>query len=157
MPEQERETGVGLERLTARRDFLAVAKGRRRHSPWFTLQAAPAAGREGLIPRVGLTITKKVGTATERNRMRRRMRAALRLVDASAGRRGHDYVIVVKRDTLKAEFASLRQALEQSIAMVLVERGPGRSDAARPRRDQAPSAMAITSEPTKTSEPASRP
>ena len=63
-------------RLTKRRDFLAAASGRRFHSERLTLQGRvrptpsdgePAQDSVGL--RVGLTVTKRVGHATERNRV----------------------------------------------------------------------------------------
>lgn len=94
-----------MERLKKRRQFLDVAKGRRVHTGLFTLQvgvrpdSAPA--------RAGFTVTKKVGDATERNRVRRRLKEALRLADAAIAAPGHDYVIVGRRDVLTAGFSDI--------------------------------------------------
>ena len=71
-------------RLTRRSEFLAAAGGRRFHNERLSAQGllraaaadvADAPADEGL--RIGFTITKRVGHATERNRIRRRLRAAV--------------------------------------------------------------------------------
>jgi ribonuclease P protein component len=94
-----------MERLRQRADFIAVAHGARVNSPAFTLQ-----GRRrddlGLI-RVGFTATKKNGTATERNRIRRRLREVVRLTDSMALRPHHDYVLVGRRAALTHDFAAM--------------------------------------------------
>lgn len=103
-------------RLKKRADFLRAAKGSRWHAQAFSLQAAR---REETGPaRVGLTVTRKAGTAVERNRMRRRLREALRLGAGLAAQHDHDYVIVARRDLLKAPFAELQSELEQAFNKV---------------------------------------
>ena len=62
-----------LRRLTKRAQFLNAARGRRSGRTALTLQAIAAEEAE---PGIGFTVTKKTGTATERNRIRRRLRAA---------------------------------------------------------------------------------
>ncbi|MGA8447975.1 MAG: ribonuclease P protein component, partial [Roseiarcus sp.] len=68
-------------RLTKRAEFQRVSRGRRVSAETFTLQSRR---RETLeretegSPRVGLTVTKSVGGAVERNRVRRRLKEALR-------------------------------------------------------------------------------
>ena len=61
-------------------------------------------------PRFGLTVSRKVGTATERNRVKRRLRAALRRIADPDGalretalvpKQGCDYVVVARRDVLR--------------------------------------------------------
>ena len=65
-----------MDRLRQRADFLAVANGARANSPGFVLQGRP---RDDQGPtRVGFTVTKKNGTATERNRIRRRLREVVK-------------------------------------------------------------------------------
>ena len=71
-------------------------------------------GRAELGPRFGLTVTKKVGCAVERNRIRRRLREALR-TPGLAAKAGHDYVIVARRDALTAPFAVLVNELSQAL------------------------------------------
>lgn len=54
-------------------------------------------------PRLGFTVTRKTGGAVERNRIRRRLRAAVKLAAADM-RAGHDYVIIARRGLLDAPF-----------------------------------------------------
>jgi ribonuclease P protein component len=105
-------------RLTRRAEYLAAAKGRRFHTPRLTLQGierAPGPGDDA-GPRFGLTVSRKVGTATERNRVKRRLRAALRRIADPDGalrettlvpKQGYDYVVVARRDVLSAKFPVL--------------------------------------------------
>ena len=58
-------------------------------------------------PRVGFTVTRKVGNAVERNRARRRLRAAAADVLSQGAKRGHDYVLIARRETLRRDFADL--------------------------------------------------
>jgi ribonuclease P protein component len=69
-----------MDRLRQRADFLAVANGPRMNSAAFLVQSR-ARGDSGPV-RVGFTVTKKVGTATERNRVRRRLRELVKRLDA---------------------------------------------------------------------------
>jgi ribonuclease P protein component len=110
-----------MDRLKKRRDFLAVAKGKRQHTATLTLQMAPS-GLAGA--RVGFTVTKKVGHATERNRIRRRLKEAARLEQPSIGRDGHDYVIVARRAALSAPFESLRTDVRRTFANVHMSKKP---------------------------------
>jgi ribonuclease P protein component len=88
-----------------RADFLAVADGARVNSPAFTLQGRH---RDDLGPiRIGFTVTRKNGTATERNRIRRRLREVVRRTDNMALRPHHDYVLVGRRAALNRDFADL--------------------------------------------------
>lgn len=96
-------------RLTKRADFLAAAQGRKAHGALLTLQAKPR-GDESEA-RLGFTVTRKVGTATERNRIRRRLRAVTRAIADEAALPGHDYVIVARRAVLDAPFDVLTTAL----------------------------------------------
>ena len=67
-----------MERLRRRREFLAVGRGRRISRPGFVLQALQVA-EAGRPPRFGFTVTKKIGNAVVRNRIRRRLREVVRL------------------------------------------------------------------------------
>ena len=73
---REPRAGSSLGRLTKRPDFVAAASGRRFHTERMTVQARLREG-SGLGLRFGLTVTKRVGHATERNRIKRRLRAAI--------------------------------------------------------------------------------
>ena len=92
-----------MDRLRQRADFLAVANGARVSSAAFALQAR-ARSDHGPI-RVGFTVTKKNGTATERNRIRRRLRELVKRLDVISMRPHHDYVLVGRREALSRDFA----------------------------------------------------
>ncbi len=102
--------------MKRRSEFKAVAKGVRVHKTGFTLQARRRDAGEPAIsgPRVGFTVTKKVGNAVVRNRIKRRLRAiaseAQDEFDAAT-----DYVIVARRETLGAPFAELGEELRQAL------------------------------------------
>jgi ribonuclease P protein component len=105
-----------MDRLRQRADFLAVANGARANSAAFVLQAR-LRDDDGPI-RVGFTVTKKNGTATERNRIRRRLRELVKRLDSDISMRPHrDYVLVGRRVALNRDFATmlgdLRSALDR--------------------------------------------
>jgi ribonuclease P protein component len=127
-----------MDRLRQRADFLAVANGARINSSAFTLQSRP---RDDLGPiRVGFTVTKKNGNSPERNRIRRRLRAAVRalegVADFVAMRPHHDYVLVGRRAALTCDFTAmlddLRSALQrlerQGTSRKARESRPGSND-----------------------------
>ena len=105
-------------RLKARRDFLYVAGGRKGHSGLFTIQARPQA-EPSAGPRVGLTVTKKVGNAVERNRIKRRLREVLRTGSDLGLGPSHDYVIVARRPLLSVPFAEIATGLRKTAAKAL--------------------------------------
>jgi len=84
--------------------------------PGFVLQVAPlpAELHEPAI-RVGFTVTRKVGNAVVRNRVRRRLREAARLVMPGQARRDLDYVLVGRQATLARDFIALRQELLEAL------------------------------------------
>ena len=102
-----------MDRLRQRADFLAVANGARANSAAFVLQGR-ARGDEGAI-RFGFTVTKKNGTATERNRIRRRLRELVKRVDAISMRPHHDYVLVGRRAALNRDFATMLDDLRSAL------------------------------------------
>ncbi|TMJ03335.1 MAG: ribonuclease P protein component [Alphaproteobacteria bacterium] len=91
-----------MERLTQRADFLAAAKGRKLPAGTFVLQARER--RDAAPPRFGFTVSKKVGSAVERNRVRRRLREVVRRHAALLAQDGHDYVLIGRREALLAPF-----------------------------------------------------
>ncbi|SFJ31302.1 ribonuclease P protein component [Methylobacterium brachiatum] len=111
-----------IERLKKRPDFLATAEGRRFHTERMTAQGRlrdPQAA-DGL--RLGFTITKRVGHAVERNRIRRRLRAAVSLVapDLPGEVAGlpADIVLIARRPALTAPFETLAEDLRRAIPTV---------------------------------------
>jgi ribonuclease P protein component len=102
-----------MDRLRQRADFLAVANGARVNAAAFTLQVRC---REDSGPiRIGFTVTKKNGTATERNRIRRRLRAVVRRLDVMDMRPHHDYVLVGRPAALGRDFAALVEDLRNAL------------------------------------------
>lgn len=115
----EIETGrPAPERLRKRAEFLAAAKGQRFFLPVFALQARCPVNSEPGRARFGITVTRKTGTAVERNRIRRRLREAIRTSSGMDARAGCDYVIVARRDAISRPFAALVMDLERAVAAV---------------------------------------
>ena len=102
-----------MDRLRQRADFLAVANGTRANTGAFTLQSR-CRDDSGPI-RFGFTVTKKNGNAPERNRIRRRLREAVRRIDAVAMRPHHDYVLVGRRAALTADFNAMIEDLRSAL------------------------------------------
>ncbi len=101
------------ERLKKRAQFLAVRRGEKRRGRLFLLEVLDR--KDGEPPRVGLTVTKKVGNAVVRNRVRRRLKEAARLHAAGDMMAGKDYVIVGRREVLDASFEDLAGELSRRI------------------------------------------
>ena len=59
--------------------------------------------------RIGLTATKKVGHAVQRNRLRRQLREIYRLHETSFAR-GYDLVVVARSRAIGADYAALEHA-----------------------------------------------
>ena len=85
------------------------------HCEPFVLQAKRRAGADAdqgaSGARIGFTVTKKVGNAVERNRIRRRLREAVRLGEALSPAPGTDYVVVARRSALSVPFVELKALL----------------------------------------------
>jgi ribonuclease P protein component len=104
-----------MERLRQRADFLAAATGAKAPLPGFVLQARM---RQDSGPaRVGFTVSRKVGNAVERNRVRRRLREIVRLSPGRM-RQGCDYVLIGRRAALAAPFDRMLHDLERALGRV---------------------------------------
>ncbi len=101
------------ERLRKRAEFLAVQRGEKRRGRLFLLEVLNR-GDAG-PPRVGFTVTRKVGNAVVRNRVRRRLREAVRVHAAGDMLPGSDYVIVGREEVLAAPFADIGSELSRRL------------------------------------------
>ena len=101
-------------RLIRRAEFLRVAaKGRKVAMPGLVLQALP---RSDASPaRLGFTVTKKVGNAVIRNRTRRRLKEAARLLLRERGLAGVDLVVIGRDRTRARPFAALQDDLRRAL------------------------------------------
>ena len=105
-----------MERLKQRADFLAAAGALKVPSAGFVLQARDRSDQDPA--RIGFTVSRKVGNAVERNRVRRRLREIVRLRSRGELRPGHDYVLVGRRAALSANFADLAADYERAIIRI---------------------------------------
>jgi ribonuclease P protein component len=99
-----------MERLKRRAAFKAVAAGKRITRSGFVLQAlareTPVPGMRENRPRFGFTVTKKIGNAVVRNRIRRRLREAVKRAATNAAPTT-DYVVVARPAALTLQFERL--------------------------------------------------
>jgi ribonuclease P protein component len=84
----------------------------------------------GLGKRYGVTVTKKIGNAVVRNRMKRRFRELLRAALPEAGLPDHDHVLIGREGGIERDFASLLEEL----GIALVRAAAGKGDKPRPRK-----------------------
>src|SRR5438270_9214582 len=110
-----------MERLRQRADFLAAARGQKAATPAFVLQARQRSDDEGPV-RVGFTVSKKVGGAVERNRVRRRLREIVRLSPAAYLRTGHDYVLIGRRAALSLPFERMTEDFHGAVRRLRVKK-----------------------------------
>ena len=123
------DSAGGFTTLRKRADFLAANSGLRVARPGFVVLARPNGGRG---KRIGYTVTKRIGNAVVRNRMKRRMRALARELLPAEGLPDHDHVLIGREGGIERDFATLRTEL--SAALQRLREGKGdRARAPRPR------------------------
>ena len=106
--------------IKRRADFLAANRGLRVARPGFVLLARP---NGGLGKRFGITVTKKIGNAVVRNRMKRRFRELLRAALPGEGLPDHDHVLIGREGGVERDFVRLREEL--SVALARAAEGKG--------------------------------
>jgi ribonuclease P protein component len=106
--------------LKVRREFLRIRGGARWSCPNFVietkLRVEAAENIDG--PRFGFTVTKALGGAVDRNRIRRRLKSAIQALPLDAAKPGYDYVVIARAGAGTAEFAALQKDLEQALQRV---------------------------------------
>lgn len=120
---------MSVETIRKRADFLAANRGVRVARPGFVLLAQPNGGRG---KRFGITVTKKIGNAVVRNRMKRRLRELLRDALPHAGLADHDHVLIGREGGIERDFSRLRSELAEALARAAAGKGD-------PRRRRRPS------------------
>lgn len=101
--------------MTARREFLAANRGLRFPTPGFVLLVRPR-GDDDIICGVGFTVSKKVGNAVTRNRMKRRLRALARTALPTRGIAGADHVLIGRHGGNDLAFSDLGAQLDSALA-----------------------------------------
>jgi len=101
--------------LTKRSDFLAANRGQRFPMPGFVLQVRARGDGDPAI-RVGYTVTKKIGNAVVRNRMKRRLRALARAHLPTLGVLGADHVLIGRAGGIARDFSLLSAELQRALA-----------------------------------------
>lgn len=109
---QAASTTVSIKTLTKRADFLRANSGLRNARAGFVLLTRPNEGR-GI--RFGITVTKKIGNAVVRNRMKRRFRELLRASLPTLGLPDHDHVLIGRAGGVERDFALLSEELVKAL------------------------------------------
>lgn len=115
--------------IRKRADFLAANRGLRVARPGFVLLANPNGGQG---KRFGITVTKKIGNAVVRNRMKRRFRELLRAALPDAGLADHDHVLIGREGGIERDFAKMQVELAEALSRA----AQGKADPPRRRRSR---------------------
>ena len=110
-----------IERLKKRPDFLACAQGASLARGAVVVQARPR-GDDAPLVRAGFTATKRIGGAVERNRAKRRMREAARLLLPQHARPGHDYVFIARGGATTRPWPRLLDDVKSALIRLAAER-----------------------------------
>lgn len=102
-------------KLTRRADYLAANGGKRTPTPGFILLVRPRNDGDQR-PRIGITVSKKVGGAVVRNRMKRRFRELARLILPDEGLAGADHVLIGRAGGIDRPFSLLADDLRRALA-----------------------------------------
>ncbi len=105
-----------IQSLKGDRAFQRLRRGRAGHAKFLSLRWRPVRA-EGV--RVGIVVSKKVGNAVVRNRVRRRLREALRAILLASSSRlaaaSFELVIIARPEAAQADYWGLKSALEHAL------------------------------------------
>lgn len=125
-----------LIRLKRRTDFLRVARARCKWvMPGLILQASPIRDGQPAL-RVGFTVSRQVGNAVQRNRVRRRLRAVAAAVLPEEVQEGYDLVLIGRIQTLQCLYADLLTDLKVAARRLGLSQQNGRDDVWHAQRSQ---------------------
>jgi ribonuclease P protein component len=108
--------------MTRRADFLAANRGQRAPMPGFVLLVRDR-GDGDPAPRLGITVTKKIGGAVIRNRMKRRFRALARAILPERGLAGADHVLIGREGGIERDYALLAAELDKALRRIAEGKG----------------------------------
>ena len=100
--------------IKKRSDFLAANAASRVATPGFVLLVRARADGDP-VKRLGITVTKKIGNAVVRNRMKRRFRALARDVIVTDGTAGADHILIGRAGGVERDFATLKADLARAL------------------------------------------
>lgn len=121
-----------LRTLKKRREFTSANGGPRFSTRSFTMLRRPISDGEAAQGiRFGFTVTKKVGNAVVRNRIRRRLREAVRAASGRFPSQAMDLVILARASALEIDFAAMVRDLAQAVE-TLARRGERKAASAAP-------------------------
>lgn len=109
---------MAIETLKRRAEFLRTRGGGRASTQAFVIEGKVRTERVEAGPRFGFTVTKKIGNAVVRNRIRRRLKAAIAELPSGRTRAGFDYVIIARDAALDRPFAQLKTDLDGAFVRV---------------------------------------
>ena len=122
--------------IRKRADFLAANRGLRNARPGFVLLTR---ANEGAGKRFGVTVTKKIGNAVVRNRMKRRFRELLRAALPAEGLPDTDHVLIGREGGIERDFARMGEELSRALEKARDGKGdPPRRAPSRRGRSAAP-------------------
>lgn len=113
-----------LSTLKKRSEFLRLRGGSRWATPAFVLETKRRSEQDDLVagPRFGFTVTKKLGGAVVRNRIRRRLKAVVAAAQGHA-RTHYDYVLIARSAAFDRSFTDIEKDLEQALRRVHRDKG----------------------------------
>ena len=139
-----------LPRLKKRAEFLACAKGPSCARGAVVIQALPQPDRADLA--VGFTATKRIGNAVVRNRAKRRLREAARLLLPQFGRPAHDYVFIARQGADERPWPRLLDDVKSALIRLGTEDGARDTGKRRAGHSAPPPLPAASPDPTSTAQ-----
>lgn len=130
---QRNQQEMKLPRLKKRKDFVQIAQKGKRYvtdafilqylyrmqPPSYDLKVLPPKNKDGLEDwRIGFTVTKKIGSAVVRNRVRRRLRAAADLMMPNHSHTKIDYVLIARDQAKSLPFIKIATDLKKVLESI---------------------------------------
>jgi ribonuclease P protein component len=106
-----------LRGLRQRSEFLAANSGKRVATPAFVLLVRPRGDGDAAVG-MGFTVTKKIGNAVVRNRIKRRFRALARTLYPEDGLAGADHILIGRSAALTRDHAGLVHDLRKALGRI---------------------------------------